>query len=474
MANSSRLCKNRNDQMLIPMNVEGGMWQDGFFTSGKGVALVIILFGTAAVFAWMSNQYLNILGKILITALTLYLDSLILRFVILEEKYNMQLVVRLAEFSITTPSVFWNIISIRDTEDGAILMYSNGKIGVIARLERDTIVGKNSEFKEIHFDAISDFYKEVNNKNLMLVQMDLMEPAGKDSRIAKLDEVGTKATNENIAKLIECQVGHIKKVTRSTLSESNYVLFYTDDISRVDSIMVDVIDCLYKLLDGAYVGYEILSANQTTSSMVCDEYNVKYFDSTEATVNLYRNSGGNIARAAEITGIVYADGTEVELDTDGMFRISTLTGYVKSGAIKKGEWTVRNTLERKGNKEKNFKNRREVTFDDILETGKQRIREQVEAETVDLDDIMFGERPKVILLDKQDDNEGSVNTADIEENKPSRRIQFSKGKKQEKQRGLTGLKQHEQYKSIKNKEDKIGEQIQADQAEIEDEEYIDY
>lgn len=416
MANSDRLCKNRNDQMLIPMNVEGGAWSDDFFTSSKGVALIIIVFGTAAVFAWMSNQYLNIIGKIIITALTLYLDSLLLRFVIFEEKYNMQLVARLAEFSITTPSVFWNIINIRDTEDGAILMYSNGKVGVVVRLERDTIVGKSSEFKETHFDAISDFYKEVNNKNLMLVQMDLMEQAGKDSRIAKLDEVADKASNENIAKLLEYQIGHIKKVTRSTLSESDYMLFYTDDISRVDSIMIDVIDCLYKLLEGAYVGYEILSANQIPSSMVCDEYNVKYFDSTEATVNLYKNSGGSIIRAADITGIVYADGTEVELDTDEMFRISTLTGYVKSGAIKKGEWTVRDTLERKNNKEKNLRNkgnRKEVTFDDILETGKQRTREQVEAETADLDDIMFGERPKVVLLNEQEQKE--MEQADIDD-----------------------------------------------------------
>ena len=57
---------------------------------------------------------------------------------------------QLKESEITTPAIFWDIASIKDTIDGAILTYSDAKIGILLRIERDTITGKPPEFKETH------------------------------------------------------------------------------------------------------------------------------------------------------------------------------------------------------------------------------------------------------------------------------------------------------------------------------------
>ena len=71
----------------------------------------------------------------------------------------------------------------KETEEGAILIYSSSKIGVIFRLERDTITGKEPEFKEYHYDAVSDFYKEIVYRKYKFVQMNVMEQAGNDNRL---------------------------------------------------------------------------------------------------------------------------------------------------------------------------------------------------------------------------------------------------------------------------------------------------
>ena len=74
------------------------------------------------------------------------------------------------------------------------------------RLERDTITGKDKDFRETHFDAISEFYKEMNNRQYQFVQLNIMEQAGNDPRIDTLDELVLKSDNANLAELIEMQV----------------------------------------------------------------------------------------------------------------------------------------------------------------------------------------------------------------------------------------------------------------------------
>lgn len=43
MANSKRLFKNNEGKIFIPMNVEGGVWEDNFFTTQKVIVLAILL-----------------------------------------------------------------------------------------------------------------------------------------------------------------------------------------------------------------------------------------------------------------------------------------------------------------------------------------------------------------------------------------------------------------------------------------------
>lgn len=387
MANSSRLNKNRNGQMLIPMNVDGGAWDNNFINSTKFCILIVMGFINVGVVVWLYNAYTGWVFNLLVGMFMVFINQLVLRYLILEEKYYYRMYKKMKQYEISNPSVFWNIASMRDTDDGAVLIYADGKVGIMVRLERDTITGKPTEFKEVHYDAISDFYKEINLKGLKFVQMNIMEQAGKDPRLQKLDELVIKADNPNISKIIEYQVGYIKKITRATLFESDYFLFYYDDINKSDAIVGDVIDCIYKILDGAFIGFSVLNSSEVLE-MVKEQYGVKYFDYTEATVSMYKNYGTQIPKAFKLTGIIYENGEEVEVGVQENNRLNSLSSYIKSGLIEDGEWTVKEALsgkiKSKGTKGGLDENKL-TKYSDII--GDMRIKD---TGLIDLDNDIFG------------------------------------------------------------------------------------
>lgn len=381
MANSSRLEMNRDGQMLIPMNVDGGSLDGKFIDSTKLCILLGLVGVDAAIVAWTTQVFIGIGLQVLIYLILTWFTQYIVRYFILEEKYYYRMYKKMEQYEVSNPSVFWGIASIRDTEDGAIMMYGDGKAGIMLRLERDTITGKNREFRETHFDAISDFYKELNLKDLEYITMSVMEPAGKDPRLSELDKLTVKSDNKNICKLLEAEVGYIKTMTRYTLFESDYVLILCNNPDRADTLIHEAVDCAYKLLDGGFVGYSILNSAELIDRLK-DEYGVKYFDYAEATVNLYKNSGLNIGKALSISSVTYDDGSIDEVGNMENMRLETLASYKNRGLLENRDWTVRSAL--RGNiLEDRFNGSKVVGFDSIESTN---IIEKVQ----DIDMEVFG------------------------------------------------------------------------------------
>lgn len=366
--------------MLIPMNVDSNSLDYHFINSAKLCILVVMVFINGGLIAWANNSYFNTSLYILLFIFLFIIDSLVLRYAIFEEKYYYRMYKKMKQFEISTPSVFWNIVSMKETEDGTILVYSDGKVGVVVKMERDTIIGKDENFDEIHYDALSDFYKELNIKDLKYVQLNVMEQAGKDPRLQKLDELVTKTTNKNIARIVESQVGYIKRITRATLFETDYFLIYSDNINSADIIIQDAIDCIYKLLSGGFIGFSILNSDDIIE-LFKDENNVKYFDYTEATVNVYKNYGINIPKAFDIVNIEYEDGTSDSLDTVGLNKLKQLVIKVNKGNIRIDEYNIKETLRENNNTTNKVYKGIKIT-DDEKEVEKEEIIE-------DIDDNIF-------------------------------------------------------------------------------------
>lgn len=337
MANTERRYRDRRGNTFIPMNVDGGSWNENFMTTTKMVALGILAAVLFLLVVWLKDSVASLLSWICVLCLYVFGAQFVLRYVVFEEKYYYAMYKQRKIAEITTPSTFWNIASVKNTSDGAVLVYSDAKVGIVVRLERDTITGKDEEFRERHYDAISDFYRELNTRLYSYVQCDLMDPAGNDPRLPELDKLINKSSNKNLVKLIEMMVGHIRYKTRHTLFETDYILVYTSDMSRTESIITDTIECLFKLMDGAFIGYSILNGNGIIE-MIKEQYGVKYFDYSEATLDMFRSNGVSTEPALTISRIEFSNGDSQEIGNVELKKLNNLaSGFSgRASAISKG------------------------------------------------------------------------------------------------------------------------------------------
>lgn len=298
--------------MFIPMNVEGGTWNEHFFTTTKLITLAAIVGILVFILAALSSETAPLGKYIFWLGIWGVASFYATRYIIFEEKFYYKMYKELQQYEVSSPAVFWNIASIKDTDEGAILTYADGKIGVIVKIERDTITGKPAGFKETHYDAISDFYKEVNLDGYSLIQMNIMEQAGKDDRLNDLSKLVYNSDNPNICKLMEMEVGHIKNISHRSLYESDYFLFYTTDITRLDSILEDVNEKIFILLDGAFASFSILTSKNVVD-LVKEVYGVNYFNSTQASLQIFSSNNIAYTNPFTIKGILWENDEDQEL-----------------------------------------------------------------------------------------------------------------------------------------------------------------
>lgn len=346
MANTSRRQLDSAGNQFMPMNVEGGSWDENFISTKKLVAmgaLFFILLFMIMVYADQGTSF----GRVAIgICLWLLAAQWVVRYIVFEEKFYYKMYKIMKDHEITTPAIFWDITSIKDSYDGAIMTYSDTKIGILVRLERDTITGKNKDFKETHYDAISDFYRELVQSKYKFVQMNVMQQAGNDPRLDELSKLIHKSDNKNICELMEREIGFIKSISHKTLYESDYILIYTSDLQKVDSIIDDAVECIYKILDGAYIGYRVLTAREIIE-FVKEIYGVKYFNYTQATLDMFKLSGTHTGKPFSICEIQYTDGSSQNITNYEINKIYQMTSDVMSGTRRIEDISLQETLKRK-------------------------------------------------------------------------------------------------------------------------------
>ena len=331
--NSKRLRMNEQGRMFIPMNVEGGGYDENFFSTPKLITvglLVLVLVILIATLASPENR-LSALGKVLAIVFYLFIASFVVRYVIFEERYYFKMYKKMLANQNPTTAVFWRIAAIRDTVRGGILRYSDGKYGAILKLERDSIIGKNSEFRESHFDALSDFYKEIALRKLAFVQLNMMERADNDSRIPALDTLILNEPNANLRKVLQLELGYIKNRSRETLYETDYILVYTTKLERVDSLISDIQSCASILLDGAYSGFEILGQREIID-LHKEIFGIGYFNLSEPSINTFNEVGAK-KKAITLKALKLTNGRTVELTKRDTDIINRLLKRVEDGEV---------------------------------------------------------------------------------------------------------------------------------------------
>lgn len=351
MANTKRRKLDNAGNQFMPMNVEGGSWDEHFISTKKLVFIGIIFFSLMFMIMYFADNGTSVSSILICLAVWLFISQLIVRYIVFEEKFYYKMYKVMKNHEITTPAIFWDITSIKDSYDGAILTYSDAKIAIVVKLERDTITGKREDFKEIHYDAISDFYRALMQAKYMFVQMNLMEQAGDDPRLDELGKLVNKSNNKNICELMEKEIGYIKNISHKTLYESDYFIIYTYDVQKIDSIIDEAIECLYKVLDGAYIGYRVLSAKEVVE-FVRSLYGVKYFNYTQATLDMFKIAGISGKKPFVISDIRYTDGSEQEIGEYELNKIYKITSDIKQGSLRIEDISIQDALKLKENKNK--------------------------------------------------------------------------------------------------------------------------
>ena len=372
MANTARRKDyiDRNDNMFIPMNVEGGVWNEHFITTPKLLAIVgmiltlVIIIGTLS-----SGDGSSWLAYVVYIGLWALASSYITRFFIFQEKFYYKMYKELEKYEITSPALFWEIQSIRDTEDGALITFGDARIAVIVKLDRDTITGKAPDFKETHYDAVSDFYRALATNKYSFVQMNVMEPAGKDPRLNELAKLVNKSDNPSVCKLMELQIGHIKNITNTALYESDYFLFYTYDMAKVDTIIDDISECIFKILDGAYIGYTFLD-NKEIVELVKERYGVRYFNSTEASLMMFGDNAMASMNPFNITGIIWNDKNEQTLTKNEVAKLRRSVSEVIQGRKSRHDLKIKDIIYRKDEAKKIG-----IDLDNALESREKKIED---------------------------------------------------------------------------------------------------
>lgn len=355
MANSKRREEytDRNGNMFMPMSVEGGFWKEGFFSTSKTMCIIGIFATLVIILAILASEESSVLRYIIYLSIWSVISIYITRFVIFEEKFYYRMYKELKNNEITNPSVFWNIASIKDTEDGATINFSDGKIGVFVKIERDTITGKREDFMEYHYDAISDFYKSIVQRGYSLVQLDIMESAGKDNRLNELSKLVNKSDNQRVCKLMNLQIGYIRNITNVSLCESDYFLVYSNKLSRSEYIIQDVTDSILILMDGAYIGFQVLN-HAGIVDMVKELSGVNYFNSTSASLEMFEKTNFAVdnVKPFNIDGVLWNDGYMQMLDNSDKTKLSGITSRVVEDRLNNLDVALKKAIYRKDYKKK--------------------------------------------------------------------------------------------------------------------------
>lgn len=343
MGVTSRLKTDKNNgKVFFPMNVEGGV-EDGFFTPLKLVTTIVYGLILMVDFMSISEAGASKTTWLIHITISILVGQLLLRYILLNEKYYFKNFKKLTMHKVTTPDIFWEVVNVQDTDDGGIIVFSDMKIACIIKLERDTIIGRDSDFREVHYDALSEFFKELNIKEFKWVRMDIMESAEKDDRLKCLDDVVASCSNKNISKLVEMHLGYLKVIARNTLYESEYYMIYTNQSSRIDTIMSDVNECAYKLLDGAYSKFSVLKSEEVYQ-MPLELYNIKLFNAKSAMLRVFNKTGESREKTFTIKSIILKDDSEIDVKERENLIIEKLASYKKEGKLITGKWTVREAL----------------------------------------------------------------------------------------------------------------------------------
>ena len=334
-----RLVKHpQNGKIFLPINIDGLEETDHFFTIPKLVALGILGVFLIIIIGSASQGGINLFAGLFIWFI---ISQYVIRYVVFEEKRYYKAYMQTKQVEVCTPAEFFKITAVRETPNGSVIMFRNGQVGVLVRLERGTVVGRSEDFMGEHYDAMSEMFRALLRAKLKFLVMDVCESTGNESTVDVLGRLTVNSTNKNINKLMELQVGYIKTLVNDTIYSKDYLLIYTE-ASRVGTLIAEVEEALRMSMDGAIDGYEIMDQNGI-SAFVSEYFGVGYFSGEDVL------RAGVVRKAFKIVGVEYEDGVRITLGDTERKKLEMQVKGIEEGKFTARQVSLRRALSVSGN-----------------------------------------------------------------------------------------------------------------------------
>ena len=218
------------------------------------VGVIGLIFGLGL----LSSKEGNFLTNTLTGFLALFATTVIIRFPILGEHKirNSMLEAKERDYKKTFRDV-WGIFAIDDVYPYYV-HFRNGRTGIFVRFDKDVILGKVSDSKYEHFEAISDAYNLVASLGIGMCQIDYMDVIGNDPRLDSCFQSLTEIKNPDMRDLMTDIYSNLQdNMNEKVTTFDVYVFTFKSSESSFWYQIQKVFSCM---LDANYASYKLLNA----------------------------------------------------------------------------------------------------------------------------------------------------------------------------------------------------------------------
>ena len=274
MGTLDRIVTDRNGRMLIPANVTGMEYQDGLNVK-QAVALGALgLLTFISVAAFKESALATPKGWTALIILLLIVYQFVIRYIVIGETYLAKQTMLLKVAQDKVPADLWNVINI---DDDGIIYFQDGRLGLIICAEQATIVGRSADYKSVHYSAISDFYKTLNQNQIKWMHINAMVNARTENRLSRISERLIGCQNQGIRKMCETHLAFLRGLEVRTLYEKEYWLLKVGSAYGKDMLLRATNDAGEYLQAAAFNRYEILPKEECYE-LCCQLLNLNSFD----------------------------------------------------------------------------------------------------------------------------------------------------------------------------------------------------
>ena len=252
------------------------------------VSIIFFIIGLLILFRGSQNFFV----RLLIVASLYTVVTYSVRFLLLQEgKLRKQYYEQLDnDYKISTEDI-WGIYEI-DGDEIRVAHYRNGRLGIFFALEKDVIVGLDTESEFKHYEAVSDALNEVAKNRAQIIHIDYMTHVGRDPRMAKLYEQASKSPNPDMRAVLNGIYSHLDDSMRDEISTYDaYVILIPSTEVQYNQIARKVIE---RFMVGNYLGYTMLSDEQIRD-LTMELFNLHSFSVVDAERNALISSTYRVA-----------------------------------------------------------------------------------------------------------------------------------------------------------------------------------